>query len=241
MNRVKPIFVGLAWTIAIYLTSRAESQYRVGTEAQINPTQVNTGLPTSLVEQGFTELKDGMSREAMRTFEQAKKKDPLNSLIRFGLARALQDQDQKIRALEEYTISIFLDPNNAKPYANRALIKGSLQDLAGALDDLETAIRIDRDLAPAYLNRGVTLAALNKPMLALEDFNQAIKIDPRYADAYRNRGITKNFLGDLRGACRDWKQAGSLGQAEPWAWYRQLCLVIPSTQPSVVPRHPSQR
>ena len=177
----------------------------------------------------------------MNTFEEAKRIDPLNSIVRFGLARSLQDEDLKIRALEEYTISIFLDPGYAKAYANRALVKGSLQDLAGALEDLQTAIKLDRGLAAAYLNRGVTLAALNKPMLALEDFNQALKIDPRYADAYRNRGITKNFLGDLRGACRDWKQAGSLGQAEPWAWYRQLCLVIPSTQPSILPRHPSQR
>jgi tetratricopeptide (TPR) repeat protein len=242
MNRAKPIiWVSLACTMTIPLYSWADSRYSGPMGAQANPAQANKEISATLTQQGFAQLGNGLSRDALITFEQAKAIDPLSSIIRFGLARSLQDEDQKIRALEEYTISIFLDPTYAKPYANRALVKGALQDLVGALDDLETAIKIDRNMAPAYMNRGVTLAALNKPKFAISDFDRAIEIDPHYADAYRNRGITRNFLGDLRGACSDWKKAGSLGQADPWLWYRQLCLKPAVELRSNGLRHPGQR
>jgi tetratricopeptide (TPR) repeat protein len=242
MNRAKPIiWVALACMITIPLNDRAESKYGDVRATQANQVQISKEVSNALAQEGFAQLRNGLSQDALITFEQAKAIDPLNSTIRFGLARSLQDEDQKVRALEEYTISIFLDPTHAKSYANRALIKGALQDLAGALGDLDAAIRIDKNMAPAYLNRGVTLAALNKPKFAISDFDRAIEIDPGYADAYRNRGITKNFLGDLRGACSDWKKAGTLGQADPWVWYRQLCLKPAMDLRSNGLRHPGQR
>jgi tetratricopeptide (TPR) repeat protein len=242
MHRAKTIiWLALTCTMSTTFDSRADSRDSGLISAQGSLIQVNKELSDGLMQQGFAQLRNGLSRDALSTFQQAKAIDPLNNIIRFGLARSLQDEDQKVRALEEYTISIFLDPTYAKAYANRALVKGALQDLAGALDDLEAAIRIDKNMAPAYLNRGATLAALNKPKYAISDFDRAIEIDPGYADAYRNRGITKNFLGDLRGACSDWKKAGSLGQADPWLWYRQLCLKPAVELRSNGLRHPGQR
>jgi tetratricopeptide (TPR) repeat protein len=46
---------------------------------------------------------------------------------------------------------------------------------------------------------------------AIEDFDKAIKLLPDYPDAYFNRGLAKFMSRDTLQACRDWRQAKSLG------------------------------
>jgi len=142
---------------------------------------------------------------------------------RFLLGRAYQELKRNIEALQEYSISIYLKPNDPKGFINRGLVKGALQDLNGAIKDLNIASSLEPSNPIIYLNRGVTQAGMNRMKEAIQDFERAIQLDPRYADAYRNRGITYNFLGDQKSACRDWSKAAELGSIEPRSWVLQMC------------------
>ena len=173
---------------------------------------------------GFALIKQGNFDKAVTVFDQRLRANPTDAEARFGRGRAFQELDQKLKALEDYTVVIYLDPKHYKALSNRGLVKGALGNLAAALEDIDQSIHINRSFAVGYLNRGVTLGALGKPQQAVDDFTRAIQLSPDYADAYRNRGITYEFLGQLQNACRDWKRAWNLGQSDVAQWYSESCL-----------------
>jgi len=58
--------------------------------------------------------------------------------------------------LEDYQITLFLNPNFFFGYYNRAYIKLRLSDYRGAIEDLNRAIALEPEFAEAYFNRGLT-------------------------------------------------------------------------------------
>ncbi|MCP9810036.1 tetratricopeptide repeat protein [Cyanobium sp. HWJ4-Hawea] len=132
----------------------------------------------------------------------------------FLQGRVFQEQKKNTDALLNYTTAIYLEPKKVNAYINRALVRGALLDLEGAMKDLNQALAIEPRNQDALLNRGVTLASLGKPKQAIEDLNKAIKINPSFADAYLNIGIVHHLLGEKAAACQNWQQATRLGSAE---------------------------
>jgi tetratricopeptide (TPR) repeat protein len=63
--------------------------------------------------------------------------------------------------LEDYGITLYLNPKFVFGYYNRAYIKLRLQDYKAAIEDLNRAIEIDPEFAEAYFNRGLTKIYLN--------------------------------------------------------------------------------
>ncbi len=53
-------------------------------------------------------------------------------------------------AMYDFSKSIDINPNNAAPYFGRAIVKMTLNDLAGAITDLENAIKRSIPLQPIY-------------------------------------------------------------------------------------------
>lgn len=141
----------------------------------------------------------------------------------FLRGRAFQELKQNTKALSAYSIGLYLDPKHVKSYINRALVRGALRDMDGALEDLNMALVIEPKNSAALLNRGVTFASLNKPRQALNDFNRAIQINAQYAEAYLNRGVTEFHLKDLSSACRDWDKSYSLGLKDAKTWIDFYC------------------
>lgn len=141
----------------------------------------------------------------------------------FLRGRAMQELKFNAEALINYSIAIYIQPTNVKAFINRALVRGALRDLDGAITDLNQASQLDPKNSIVFLNRGVTFASLGKPRLALSDFTKAISLNPRYADAYVNRGIIKVQLDDLSGACLDWKKSLELGSLDAQPWMKQSC------------------
>tara|TARA_A100001011_G_scaffold91765_1_gene96412 strand:+ start:303 stop:869 length:567 start_codon:yes stop_codon:yes gene_type:complete len=137
--------------------------------------------------------------------------------------RIYQDKKNDTEALINYTIALQYKPNNYKTYNNRALVKGSLKDLDGAMSDLNKSIEINPNYAESFINRGVTFNVLNEPKKALIDFAKAIEIDPKIPDAYLNRAITNQYLGNKNEVCPDLNKARDLGDKEVKKWIDILC------------------
>ena len=57
-------------------------------------------------------------------------------------------------ALADYNCAIQLDPNYAKAYGNRGLLRDRLGDRQGALSDYDRAIELDDRSSITYYNRG---------------------------------------------------------------------------------------
>lgn len=173
-------------------------------------------------------IKKGNFEKALFLINDGEKSNKNGFDFYFLKGRVLQELKRNTDALASYSLAIFLRPNIAKAYVNRALVKGALGDPQGAVKDLDRALEIEPDNAAAYLNRGVTYASLNKPELAIKDFNRAIRIDARYSDAYRNRGIVRFLSRDLIGSCADWRRSIELGSSDVQEWTRALCTATPA-------------
>ena len=94
-----------------------------------------------------------------------------------------------------------------------------------ALEDFNRAVKIDPDNATVWNHRGLCKKELNNYQSALSDFSRALQLDPKNREALFNRGVLKYFhLNDLKGACRDWQKADSLGHAPSRELWKKYCL-----------------
>ncbi len=80
-----------------------------------------------------------------------------------------------------------------------------------AYDYFDDAIRKDRNNHEAWFYRGSCKVSMGRPREAIPDFGKCMELKPDYAPAWYNRGLAWFYLGDQDKACRDWKQAESLG------------------------------
>lgn len=168
-------------------------------------------------------VKQSKLDEALQRIDLEMQKNINNDRLHFLRGRVMQEMRNNTEALASYSISIFLNDSNTKALTNRALTRGALGDIDGALRELDRAIEIDPKNAPAYMNRGVTYAGLNQRQKALQEFTKAISLDQNYAEAYRNRGIVKHYLNDNKGACSDWRLASLKGDRDTKEWLGFFC------------------
>jgi tetratricopeptide (TPR) repeat protein len=110
----------------------------------------------------------------------------------------------KQSALEDYNKAIQLQPNYARAYNNRGLIRFDLGDKKAAIEDYNRAIQFQPDLFQPYNNRGLAHYALGDKQAAIADYNKAIELKPDDAIAYNNRGKVQS---DKKLAIADYTKA----------------------------------
>jgi lipoprotein NlpI len=108
-------------------------------------------------------------------------------------------------AMEDINKAVRMDPNDAKIYYIRGLIKSDKGDFAGGMEDFSRAIELNPKDAKMYNYRAAFKRDMGDLGGAIEDCNKAIELSPLYGDAYDNRGYIKynvgawaESLGDLR-------------------------------------------
>ncbi|MCP5461715.1 MAG: tetratricopeptide repeat protein [bacterium] len=106
-----------------------------------------------------------------------------------------------VKAIQEYSQAIKLQPNREKYYLERANIHIYIMNYEPAVNDLTQAIRLVPDSYDALLKRGDVLLKMDKPVDALSDFNAAIKllkpqVNPRLSKQYllhRKKSLFKMY------------------------------------------------
>ena len=88
---------------------------------------------------------------------------------------ALHDYD---RAVEDYTRSIALQPENPTIYYNRGNARAQWGNLEQAISDYDKAVELKPDYAVAYFNRGYVYNRLGYLDKAVQDFVRAYDLDP---------------------------------------------------------------
>jgi tetratricopeptide (TPR) repeat protein len=91
---------------------------------------------------------------------------------------------------------------------NRGIIRYTLGDHAGALNDFHDALEYDPSMGDAYLNQAQVLLADKRPADALASINQGIAMGARNLHvAYYSRGEIEEDTGHFAQAYRDYRRA----------------------------------
>jgi tetratricopeptide (TPR) repeat protein len=96
----------------------------------------------------------------------------------------------------------------AQTIVNRGIIRYSMGDAEGALNDFDNALNFDPSLGDAYLNRALVLVYEKRPADAMAAISQGIALGAANLQiAYYARGEIEDDAGRYAQAYRDYRQA----------------------------------
>ncbi len=110
-------------------------------------------------------------------------------------------------AIDNYTETIKLKPNEAKPYVYRGLAHAKNDDFDDAIRDYTKAIELEPNNAMVYSDRGRAYARNGDLDTAIKDLGKAIELKPYDVGFYISRGRAHARNGDLDTAIKDFDQA----------------------------------
>ena len=113
-------------------------------------------------------------------------------------------------ALQDYDVTILLDPNDAMAYANRGIAYDELGEYQLAIHDFDKAIQLNPNYIKAYFKRGDSYMGLGEWELAIQDFGDVIQLDPNDVSAYYWRGWLYGLIDQNVKADADKAKACSL-------------------------------
>lgn len=115
-----------------------------------------------------------------------------------------------LKAIEDYTEAICLNPNIEAYYRGRAISHNKVGDTQGAIEDFSQALQINPNDAEVYFKRALCYRIVDNYQMSVEDFTQAIALEPNDAEFYMNRCISLAAVEDGEGAIADFKKAEEL-------------------------------
>ena len=119
----------------------------------------------SVAELGYTLYEQGRMKEAQTVFQGLVISNPYDAYFHGVLGSIYQKQGFTDGALEEYSLSLGLDPANIEAWVNRGELlmqKGAFQQAAG---DFKHAIDLDPDATNPSVNRARMLASVTAAAL----------------------------------------------------------------------------
>ena len=126
--------------------------------------------------------------DALAKVSAALKRDPRNANLHFYNGRILQKSNQTEAALEQFNITLSLQPANLEALNYRARALGLLGKNKEALKDYNRLLTYPKyAVAYNYANRAWAKASLDQLDAALQDINTAIKMEPENLSYYENR------------------------------------------------------
>jgi tetratricopeptide (TPR) repeat protein len=122
-------------------------------------------------------------------------------------ADAYQAKGQLDQAIQDYTQSLRLGPDNGRIRLSRgvAYLKGGQDERA--LEDFNEVLRATPGNPAAHYHRGLLAWRRGEIERALRDYDEAIRLDARLAAAYGARGDVYKVKGDRARAIQDYDQA----------------------------------
>lgn len=148
------------------------------------------------------------------SLEQMKRHPRVRAYVVEAHADEMAEMFNNREALRCYNAALKLNPDLARIYAKRGMVKTQLENFQGGFKDFDRMIRINPGHIFAYNNRASARSALGDIQGAIDDLNKALEINPDYAVAYINLAGLKNSMtksnikeGDIAGAKRYCQEA----------------------------------
>lgn len=137
----------------------------------------------------------------------SKKSDERNEFIFFAEASNAQERKDWKQALTLYDAAERYNRTLPTLYIRRGIVKTSLKDALGAIQDLNRALKQKPNDYRALFHRANALKDLSQWTPALRDYSRCIAINPNFDKAYTNRGAIYSRLGMPEKALTDFNRA----------------------------------
>jgi tetratricopeptide (TPR) repeat protein len=108
-------------------------------------------------------------------------------------------------AIEQFEISIKLDPKDPTDYDNLGLVYSTQQRYPEAIEQFEKAIKVDPKYAGAYLNLGNAYYALARYPEAIEQYKKSIEHDSSVAESKYNLGLAYVYTNNETAAMEQYE------------------------------------
>jgi tetratricopeptide (TPR) repeat protein len=128
------------------------------------------------------------------------------------------DTAEKVRSFSE---AIRLYPDYAEAFRNRGIVRHSMGDLEGALEDYNDTIRLKADDFHAFHNRGVIRDKMGDREGAEQDYKKAIRLKLDLARPRLKRGIEARRRGLFEEAIREFNEAIRLNPEYAEAYFNR--------------------
>lgn len=140
--------------------------------------------------------------------------------------------NQPAKALADHDAAIKAEPDLARSYNYRALVKMSQQNVDGALSDLNLALSKDSRYADAFRNRAQVWRQRGKQDAALADQTKLIALLPKEAAPLVERAQTFFAMRDAEAALADLKAALALDPQFIPGYITRAELLLALNQPA---------
>ena len=177
-------------------------------------------------------LHRGICRVSMQMFTGAR--EDLNAYIGYNsrsakayywLAAADYMEVENFASIENLDIAISLDSSYSDAYYLRAANYAELRKYNKALADYNSALSYSPALYEARLNMARIYLETSNYQSA-EEILSELRLEPVefISDVYYYRGEARYRLRDEEGACKDWKEASGMGDADAAESFEAVCL-----------------
>ena len=104
-----------------------------------------------------------------------------------------------------------MNPNFAKAFYDRGVVKAKNNDPDGSINDFSRSIDLKLNHAGAYNNRGHAKYISGDFADSISDYSNGIELSPMSGDIYNNRGLAYLMMGQKSEALADFNKAKELG------------------------------
>ena len=167
---------------------------------------------------GFLYQKKGENEKALADYINGLKQPMIDNGLKakayVRMGNVYTNQKNDIRAIEDFTKAIEIDPKYADAYFLRGVAYGRQKQYAQAVENLTKAIEIEPQNATAFCTRGNMYSVQKQYAQAIDDYTKAIEMDPQHESAYFQRGLVYGILGQHEQEEADWLKVRELQQKD---------------------------
>jgi protein O-mannosyl-transferase len=172
---------------------------------------------------GMVFMTESRNKEAISDFNKSIELDPDNAPTYVNRGWVFMNEERNTEAISDFNKAIELDPNYAVAYNNRGIYFINQERNDEAISDFNKAIELAPGYAEAYFDRGNVSMLEKRYEEAISFFTKAIASRNHYAQAYYYRALAEFYTGKKDVACKDLKQAASLGYQNIADALTQMC------------------
>ena len=182
----------------------------IGAFAQAQQPKVLVEIAKTAYQNGKYDMAVTTYTEAIAAYESEATQNLYQTYLERGVAYMKIQQYKK--AIEDFDMSVVLQPNRSDALLCRAQANLALRDYAKVQEDCSAALRINNKAERAYYLRAQAKLENGNAEAALVDFDRSLRLVPT-AGGFNDRGFTKLTLGKYESAIADFDYAIKLDSA----------------------------
>lgn len=146
-------------------------------------------------------------RDSITLFKHTLSVTTNNCIIHNNLGVAFLERGEIIKASQQFTDALTVDPRSLKAHTNLGLTLVSMGDLDGGIAHYHRALRLQPNISEVHYNLSNALAQQGKVEEAMSHLYRALEIEPNHTKAHNNLGVIFARQGRFKEAIAHFEKA----------------------------------